>query len=96
MIESNPHLYRERDALSLLVMPALAVAKRRTGLAVGSRAMVADASETFACAYLSFTLLIGLVLNARLGWWWADPLAALVMVPWIFREAREAWEGDDD
>jgi divalent metal cation (Fe/Co/Zn/Cd) transporter len=82
-------------ALSLLVMPALAVAKRRTGIALHSRALVADASETFACAYLSFTLLLGLLLNATVGWWWADPAAALVMVPWIFREAREAWEGED-
>ena len=48
-----------------------------------------------ACAYLSFTLLLGLVLNATVGWWWADPVAALVMVPWIAREAREAWEGEE-
>jgi len=82
-------------ALSLLIMPALAVAKRRTGLVLGSRALVADASETMACAYLSFTLLLGLILNAVFGWWWADPAAALVMLPWIFREAREAWEVED-
>lgn len=82
-------------ALSLLIMPTLAVAKRRTGIALRSRALVADASETFACAYLSFTLLLGLTLNATIGWWWADPVAALVMVPWIFREGREAWEGED-
>ena len=82
-------------ALSLLIMPVLAIAKRRTGIALGSRALVADASETLACAYLSFTLLLGLILNATLGWWWADPVAALVMVPWIFREAREAWEGEE-
>ncbi len=83
-------------ALSLLIMPILAVTKRRTGVALASRALIADASETFACAYLSFTLLLGLVLNATVGWWWADPAAALIMVPWIFREAREAWQGDDD
>jgi divalent metal cation (Fe/Co/Zn/Cd) transporter len=81
-------------ALSLLLMPWLARAKRRTGRALGSRALVADAAETMACAYLSFTLLLGLAANALFGWWWADPLAALVMVPFIAREAREAWEGE--
>ncbi|MFQ5599221.1 MAG: cation diffusion facilitator family transporter [Candidatus Krumholzibacteriia bacterium] len=81
-------------ALSLVVMPFLAWAKRRTGHALDSRALVADAAETIVCAYLSFTLLMGLALNATLGWWWADPIAALVMVPFIFREAREAWEGE--
>lgn len=80
--------------LSLLIMPLLARAKRRTGRELGSRALVADAAETLACAYLSFTLLLGLMANAWLGWWWADPLAALVMVPFILREAREAWEGE--
>jgi len=82
-------------ALSLVLMPLLARAKRRTGRRLGSRALVADAAETMACAYLSLTLLPGLVANALFGWWWADPAAALVMVPFILREAREAWEGEE-
>lgn len=82
-------------ALSLVLMPILGLAKRRTGRRLGSRALVADAAETMACAYLSLTLLLGLVANALFGWWWADPAAALVMVPFILREAREAWEGEE-
>jgi divalent metal cation (Fe/Co/Zn/Cd) transporter len=80
-------------AVSLVSMPVLAVIKRRTGAALGSRALMADATETLVCAYLSFTLLVGLAMNALFGWWWADPLAALIMIPFIFHEAREAWEG---
>lgn len=82
--------------LSLVIMPVLAMAKRRTGQALGSRALIADSVETLVCTYLSFTLLLGLGLHALLGWWWADPVAALIMVPLIFREAREAWSGEDD
>jgi cation diffusion facilitator family transporter len=81
-------------ALSLVIMPWLAVAKRLTGQALGSRAVIADSTETLICTYLSFTLLLGLGLNATFGWWWADPIAALVMVPLIFQEAREAWRGE--
>ena len=81
-------------ALSLLLMPFLVIGKRRVGRAISSRALLADAQETLVCTYLSFTLLLGLVLNAWLGWWWADPVAALIMVPFIGREAREAWSGD--
>jgi cation diffusion facilitator family transporter len=80
--------------LSLIVMPWLAVAKRRVGKALGSRALIADSTETLICSYLSFTLLLGLGLNAAFGWWWADPVAALIMVPLIFQEAREAWRGE--
>jgi divalent metal cation (Fe/Co/Zn/Cd) transporter len=83
-------------ALSLAIMPWLAVAKRRVGQALGSRAVIADSTETLICSYLSFTLLLGLGLNAAFGWWWADPVAALVMVPLIFKEAREAWLGECD
>lgn len=81
-------------ALSLAVMPWLALAKRRVGQALASRAVIADSTETLICSYLSFTLLLGLALNAAFGWWWADPVAALVMVPLIFQEAREAWRGE--
>jgi len=79
--------------LSVTLMPLLARAKLRTGKALHSRALIADSKETLVCTYLSFTLLLGLGLNAALGWWWADPVAALLMVPLIFREAREAWSG---
>ena len=82
--------------LSLGVMLWLARAKRDTGEALGSRALIADSHQTFACWYLSATTLAGLVLNAALGLWWADPIAALVIVVFLLREAREAWEGEDD
>lgn len=79
-------------ALSLALMPFLAWAKHRTGVALQSRALLADAKETIACTYLSFTLLLGLAANALFGFWWADPIAALAMLPWILREGWEAWE----
>ncbi|MBL8774927.1 MAG: cation transporter [Acidimicrobiales bacterium] len=82
-------------AVSLVVMPALAVMKRRTGTALGSRTLVADAAETFLCTYLSAVLLIGLLLNATVGWWWADPVAALVIAGLAVKEGREAWKGED-
>lgn len=81
-------------AVSLAVMPVLGRAKLRTAAALGSRALRADAYETVACAWLSLTTLGGLVLNAWLGWWWADPLAALVLVPLIVREGLEGWRGE--
>jgi divalent metal cation (Fe/Co/Zn/Cd) transporter len=77
-------------ACALIVMPALAVWKLRIGHALESGALVADAKETFACAWLSGTLLVGIGFNLILGWWWADPVAALVMVPLLIREGREA------
>lgn len=79
--------------LSLIVMPALALAKRRVGRAIESRALVADAAETAVCSYLSFALVLGLGLNALVGWWWADPVAALLMLPFVIREGLEALEG---
>jgi divalent metal cation (Fe/Co/Zn/Cd) transporter len=79
-------------ALSLVVMPLLARAKPRAARALGSRALRADAHETIVCAWLSLTALCGLVLNATLGWWWADPVAAVAMVPLIVREGLEAWQ----
>lgn len=75
--------------ISLLVMPLLGWAKIRTARALASRALRADAYETIACAWLSLTTLIGLALNAVLGWSWADPVAALVLVPLIVREGLE-------
>ncbi len=72
--------------VSLVVMPLLARAKREIGRKLGSAAMYADARQTDFCMYLSAILLIGLLLNAALGWWWADPIAALVMVPIIAKE----------
>ncbi len=76
--------------LSLLVMPALGIAKRRLAHQLQSRALQADSLETFLCAYLSATLLLGLALNGLFGWWWADPLAALAMTVFIAREGVEA------
>ncbi len=82
--------------LSLVVMPVLALAKRRVGTAMGSRVVLADAQETLLCTYLSAIVLVGLVLNATLGWWWADPIAALGVAWLAVGEGREAWEDDDD
>lgn len=82
--------------LSLLVMPLLARAKLRAAAALGSRALRADAHETIVCAWLSFTTLVGLGLNVTIGWWWADPVAALAMLPLIVREGLEALRGDAD
>ncbi|OGP92511.1 MAG: hypothetical protein A2Z19_00315 [Deltaproteobacteria bacterium RBG_16_54_18] len=82
-------------AVSLIVMPLLARAKRRVAAAITSQALVADSRQTDICAYLSAILLGGLVLNALFGWWWADPVAALIMVPIIAREGFEAWQGEE-
>ena len=81
-------------ALSLVVMPLLARAKRRVAASINSRAMQADSRQTDICAYLSAILLAGLALNALFGWWWADPVAALVMVPIIAKEGVEALRGE--
>jgi divalent metal cation (Fe/Co/Zn/Cd) transporter len=81
---------------STLVMPGIAWAKLRAAAALGSRALRAEAMETLACAWLSIALLLGLGAHALLGWWWADPVAALVMVPWLLREGREAWENEEE
>ncbi|MFQ5926583.1 MAG: cation diffusion facilitator family transporter [Terriglobia bacterium] len=80
--------------VSLLVMPLLGRAKRRVARLLGSRALAADGMETYLCSYLSFTLLLGLGLNAWVGWWWGDPVAALAMVPFMVREGREALRSD--
>lgn len=74
---------------SLLVMPGLGLAKRRVARHMGSRALAVDSLETLMCAYLSASLLVGLVLNGWKGWWWADPVAALAMAGYILREGLE-------
>jgi divalent metal cation (Fe/Co/Zn/Cd) transporter len=79
---------------SLVVMPVLARAKQRIGKSLGSRAMHADARQTEFCTYLSAILLGGLVLNGLWGLWWADSVAALVMVPIIAKEGVDGWRGD--
>lgn len=75
--------------LSLLIMPCLAWAKLGVAKRLKSRALRAEALETIACSYLSVTLLLGLGANAAFGWWWADPVAALLMVPWLMKEGLE-------
>jgi divalent metal cation (Fe/Co/Zn/Cd) transporter len=81
-------------AVSLVVMPLLVRAKRKIARAIKSRALIADSKQTELCTYLSVILLGGLLLNALVGWWWADPVAALVMVPIIGKEGIEALRGD--
>jgi divalent metal cation (Fe/Co/Zn/Cd) transporter len=81
--------------LSLGVMQWLARAKRRAAAALGSRALEADAFQTTACWWLSLITLVGIGLNAALGWWWADPVAALGMTYFLVKEGREAWRGED-
>jgi divalent metal cation (Fe/Co/Zn/Cd) transporter len=79
---------------SLIVMPLVALGKLRAAKAIGSNALRAEAKETIACSYLSFTLLLGLLANAVAGWWWADPVAALCMVPWLVKEGMEGIAGE--
>lgn len=81
-------------AVSLVVMPFLSWAQRRTGRSLGSNAVVADSTQTLLCTYLSAVLLVGLLLNATLGWSWADPIAGLVIAAVALKEGREAWRGD--
>lgn len=83
-------------AAALLVMPALAVAKRRTGRALGSRTLVADSAETAFCAYTSAAALLGLALNAWAGWWQADPIAALAIAALAVKEGLETWEKQEN
>lgn len=79
---------------SLLVMPFLSWAQRRTGKALKSNAVVADSIQTLLCTYLSAVLLLGLVLNATLGWSWADPVTGLLIAVVAVKEGREAWRGE--
>lgn len=80
-------------AVSLLVMPLLSHAQRRAGRALGSVSAVADSHQTLLCTYLSAVLLVGLLLNALFGWYWADPITALVIAAVAFHEGRQAWRG---
>ena len=81
-------------ALSLAVMPLLSHWQRHTGRELGSGAVVADGTQTLLCTYLSAVLLVGLLANALLGWWWLDPVAALVIAAVAVREGRSNWRGD--
>lgn len=81
-------------AVSVVVMPFLSWAQRRAGRELGSASAVADSRQTLLCTYLSAAVLVGLVLNAALGWWWADPVAALGLAVIAVREGRGAWRGD--
>lgn len=81
---------------SLIIMPVLYLYKTRTGRAMGSRSLVADAKETLACSLLSAALLAGLGLNRLFGIWWADPSAGLVIAGFLIREGFETLEGDED
>lgn len=80
--------------VSLMVMPFLSWAQLRTGRALASGSVVADSKQTLLCTYLSAVLLIGLLVNAWLGWWWADPLAGLVIAGVAVKEGLEAWRGE--
>jgi divalent metal cation (Fe/Co/Zn/Cd) transporter len=81
-------------AASLVIMPFLSWAQRRTGKALDSNAVVADSTQTLLCTYLSAVLLVGLALNATLGWTWADPIAGLIIAAVAAKEGLEAWRGE--
>lgn len=81
-------------AASLVIMPLLSRAQRHTGRTLGSNAVVADSTQTLLCTYLSAVLLVGLVLNATLGWSWADPVAGFVIACLAVKEGRAAWRGE--
>jgi len=80
--------------VTLATMPPLAAAKRRVGEQLGSSATMSESRQTMLCAYLSAALLVGLLANAALGWWWADPVTALVIAGVAVREGRDAWRGE--
>jgi divalent metal cation (Fe/Co/Zn/Cd) transporter len=82
------------SVVTLATMPPLARAKRRIGEQLGSPATASESRQTLLCAYLSAALLAGLLANAVLGWWWADPIAALAIAGVAAREGRDAWRGD--
>jgi divalent metal cation (Fe/Co/Zn/Cd) transporter len=82
------------SVVTLATMPPLAAAKRRVGEQLGSSATTSESRQTMLCAYLSGALLIGLLANAALGWWWADPLVALAIAAVAAQEARDSWRGN--
>ena len=82
--------------LTVVVMLSLGAAKRTTGIRLGSEPLAAEARMSIIDAALALGVLLGLAANALFGWWWADPLAALLMVPWLIREGLEGFEQDDD
>ncbi|HWE58986.1 MAG TPA: cation transporter [Solirubrobacteraceae bacterium] len=81
-------------AVTLVAMPPLAAAKRGVGAALGSSATTSESRQTTLCAYLSAALLVGLLANAVVGWWWADPAVALLIAAVALTEARDAWQGE--
>jgi len=80
--------------LSLLIMPALAWGKLKSANKLNSPALRAEAKETIACTILSLILLVGLAANATVGWWWADSVAGLLMIPWLIKEGVEGIKGE--
>ena len=82
------------SAITLIAMPPLAAAKRRVATALGSSAAASESRQTMLCAYLSAALLVGLLANAVAGWWWADPIVALLIGAVALLEATDAWHGD--
>ena len=82
-------------AVSAVFMPFFGIAKQRVAVRLNSRATMGEGAQNMLCAYLSVAVLAGLALNAALGWWWADPLAALVIAGVAVREGLEAWRGED-
>ncbi len=81
-------------AVSVVIMPTLSRAQRNAGRALGSQSVVADSRQTMLCAALSVAVLVGLAANYMFGWWWADPVAGLVVAAIAVREGRDAWRGD--
>ena len=83
-------------ALSLLIMPALTLAKYRTGKQLKSKSLIADSKQTLACVIMSVTLLLGVGLNYIFGFWWADPIAGIAIAILLFHEGKEALEGEEE
>lgn len=77
-------------------MPLVSWGKLRAATVLNSATLRSEAKETLACSYLSFALLVGLVANALAGWWWANPVAALLTVPWLVKEGMEGLRSEDD